>query len=72
MSSAPPQKDPTPTVHDVAADEPYTLGSGNVDELPETPERVRIEEKRGGSVLPWMLLAIVVGAVIAGVLYGRL
>jgi chemotaxis protein MotB len=68
LSSTPPQ-DPTPTVHDVAADEPYTLGNGNVEELPETPERVRIEEKRGGGVLPWMLLAIVIGAVIAGVLY---
>ena len=57
-----------PTVHDAAADERYTMGDGPGDDLPEKPSKVHVVDKRG-SVLPWMLLALVVGAVTAGVLY---
>ncbi|HSI06060.1 MAG: flagellar motor protein MotB [Myxococcota bacterium] len=66
MSTIPPRE--APTVHDAPHEERYTLGDGPVRELPEKPEKVRVVEKRGG-IVPWMLLAIVVGAVIAGVLY---
>jgi chemotaxis protein MotB len=66
MSSTPPHE-PTPTVHDPGHEERYTLGDGDVSELPEKPSKARVE-KRGG-VLPWMLLAVVIGAVVAAVLY---
>lgn len=59
--SAPPRE------HERDSEERYTLGSGHPDDLPDRPDRVVIE--RRGSVVPWMLLAIVVGAVIAAVLY---
>ncbi len=68
MSAQPPRDGtPAPTLQDPPAEEPYTLGSSPADDLPERPDRVVIE--RRGGVLPWMLLAVVVGAVIAGVLY---
>ncbi len=66
MSTIPPRE--APTVHDARPEERYTLGDAAVDDLPEKPSKVRVVEKRGG-VFPWMLLAIVVGAVIAGILY---
>ncbi len=66
MSVIPPRE--APTVRDGADEERYTLGDASIADLPQKPSKARVAE-RGGGALPWMLLAVVVGAVIAGVLY---